>query len=182
MNATNNAPRTSQTHPLQIASIEFPGGGRIGLTFCPGKKDPHAMTGVWNRDLNTDVRAIRDWGASTLITLMESHELEQLDVSDLGDTARRSGLEWHHLPIRDVSIPDERFESRWPGIRQQLVESLARGESVVIHCKGGLGRTGLVAGLLLVETGTPPTEALASVRAVRPGAVETVAQECYLLR
>ena len=54
--------RTSQTHPLQIAQV-WPGPkmGRIGLTFCPGKKQPHAATGAWDRDLETDVLAIQDW-------------------------------------------------------------------------------------------------------------------------
>ena len=37
--------RASQTHPLQIAEVQpFAGTGRIGLTFCPGKTQPHAAT------------------------------------------------------------------------------------------------------------------------------------------
>ena len=51
-------PRTSDTHPLQIASVETPGNGRIGMTFCPGKHDPMARTGPWARDSQTDIIAI----------------------------------------------------------------------------------------------------------------------------
>ncbi len=44
--------RTSLTHPLQIATFQpFPGSGKIGITFCPGKVQPGAMSGSWNRDL-----------------------------------------------------------------------------------------------------------------------------------
>jgi ADP-ribosyl-[dinitrogen reductase] hydrolase len=32
--------------------------------LCPGKYDPHAVTGAWNRDLNRDLDTIRDWGAA----------------------------------------------------------------------------------------------------------------------
>jgi ADP-ribosyl-[dinitrogen reductase] hydrolase len=40
------ANRTSKTHPLQIAELPLGDGqGRIGLTFCPGKRQPQAMTG-----------------------------------------------------------------------------------------------------------------------------------------
>ncbi len=48
--------RTSLTHPLQIAvvraGLDF---GRVGITFCPGKYDRHAMTGEWVRDLALDL-------------------------------------------------------------------------------------------------------------------------------
>ena len=56
------------------------------------------------------------------------------------------------------------------------------GESVVVHCRGGLGRTGLIAVRLLVELGESPVSALVRVRAARPGAVETVEQEKYVLQ
>ena len=47
--------RTSLTHPLQIAAVDAgPEFGRVGITFCPGKYDPHAMSGAWDRDLATD--------------------------------------------------------------------------------------------------------------------------------
>jgi ADP-ribosyl-[dinitrogen reductase] hydrolase len=46
--------RTSATHPLQIAAVKAgPGFGRVGITFCPGKWDRHAMTGKWERDLRS---------------------------------------------------------------------------------------------------------------------------------
>jgi len=74
--------RTSQSHPLQIDTLGPVGRGRLGLTFCPGKFDPHAQTGAWDRDLDTDLRTLRDWGASTVVTLMETDELELLRVPD----------------------------------------------------------------------------------------------------
>jgi len=55
------------------------------------------------------------------------------------------------------------------------------GQSIVVHCRGGLGRTGMVAARLLVELGEKPVTALQRVRAARPGAVETVEQEEYVL-
>ncbi len=173
--------RTSLTHPLQIACLSTPMAGDIGLTFCPGKHDPGAMTGAWSRDLTTDLQAICDWGATTLVTLMETHELELLRVPTLGETAQISGLKWMHLPIRDVSVPSAAFERQWPVAANAIEQELESGNNVVIHCRGGLGRTGLVAGMLLVRNGVLPIEALDAVRAVRPGAVETEEQKQYLM-
>jgi len=175
-------PRTSDTHPLQITFVEIPGKGRIGMTFCPGKHDPHAMTGPWERDLQTDLAAIANWGATALVTLMELHELERLGVSNLGEAAMAQGLDWYHLPIRDVSIPSAAFEEEWNVAGRVLRTRLLDGELVVVHCRGGLGRTGLITARLLVELGEAPSAALQRVRAARPGAVETAEQEAYVLR
>ena len=61
--------RTSRRHPRQIDTLGPAGQGRLGLTFCPGKYDPHAQTGAWDWDLETDLRALTEWGASTVVTL-----------------------------------------------------------------------------------------------------------------
>jgi ADP-ribosyl-[dinitrogen reductase] hydrolase len=175
-------PRTSATHPLQIAVLDIPTGGRIGMTFCPGKRDLTAMTGPWDRDLGLDLQAVAEWGADALVTLMEAHELEQLGVSDIGRRAESMGIEWFHLPIRDVSIPDATFEAMWDKAGYALREKLKDGQGIVIHCRGGLGRTGLVAARLLIELGDLPHKAMDKVRAARPGAVETWQQEEYVLR
>jgi len=173
--------RTSITHPMRIATLDLPTGGRIGLTFCPGKRDDFAMTGSWSRDLEIDLRAIIDWGASTLVTLIETHEFDLLQVPNLGPSAQAAGLVWHHLPIRDVAVPDSSFEDRWESVGAELRGRLHRGEGLVVHCRGGLGRAGTVAARLLVEFGEVPAKALERVRAVRPGAVETWEQERYVL-
>lgn len=172
---------TSTTHPLQIATLETPAGGRLGLTLCPGKQDPRAMTGPWARDLTLDLAAISAWGAGALVTLMASHELVQLGVGGLGAATRQHGLDWHHLPIRDVSVPNATFVADWPAASKALHAHLCEGHGVLVHCRGGLGRSGLVAAGLLIELGEAPARALARVRALRPGAVETAEQERYVL-
>ncbi|MEA3410192.1 MAG: cyclin-dependent kinase inhibitor 3 family protein [Pseudomonadota bacterium] len=173
--------RTSVSHPLRIAALDTPAGGRIGMTFCPGKRDPKAMTGPWDRDIEADLRAIVDWGASAVVTLMEVHELTQLGVPELGGRVEASGMRWLHLPIRDVSIPGPSFETAWETAGEDLRSRLWNGQRIVVHCRGGLGRTGLVAARLLIELGEAPDQALARVRAARPGAVETCEQEKYVL-
>jgi hypothetical protein len=40
--------RTSHSHPLQIAEVRAGTDcGKIGITFCPGKHDLFAVTGIW---------------------------------------------------------------------------------------------------------------------------------------
>ncbi len=174
--------RTSLTDPLQIAALDAGQGyGRVGITFCPGKYDRQAMGGYWDRDLSLDLDAIRDWGAAAVVTLVESKELVLLRVERLGEEVRRREMLWFHIPIVDVATPDEEFERRWDVVGDELRALLLDGRDVLVHCRGGLGRAGTVASRLLIELGTEPATAIKQVRAVRPGAIETAAQERYVL-
>jgi ADP-ribosyl-[dinitrogen reductase] hydrolase len=179
--ACSRMKRTSMTHPLQIAVVSAaPGFGRIGITFCPGKHDPNAISGYWDRDLACDLDAIRDWGATAVVTLIEPAELILLRVERLGEEVARRNMRWFHLPITDVSVPDSKFEENWLDAGHELRSLLRSGRDVLVHCRGGLGRAGTIAARLLVELGVEPDKATADMRAARPGAIETREQERFV--
>ena len=117
-----------------------------------------------------------------VVTLIEDYEFQLLRVETLGQDVTALGIDWLHLPIPDVSVPDHRFENAWVLAGEALHTRLDAGERILIHCRGGLGRTGLVAGRMLVERGMNAREAIARVRAARPHAIETSAQEQHVLR
>lgn len=83
--------RTSLSHPLNIGEIKV-GLGRIGLTICPGKKGDSAFGEPWNRDLVTDLSAIRDWGADAVVSLLEDKETQACGVPHLGFGVSRAGM------------------------------------------------------------------------------------------
>lgn len=177
------ATKTSLTHPLTIPRVAVPGGGFIGMTMCPGKCQPLAITGPWQRDLTLDMQAIVDTGAAILVTLMETDELVAAAVSTqiLKDAAAAHGLDWLHLPIKDFQAPDAAFESAWINQYPALRTALAGGKTIVAHCRGGRGRSGTFAARVLVNAGLPPLEAIAAVRTANPYAIETQVQEAYVL-
>ncbi len=172
---------TSLSHPLRIDTVTVPGGGLIGMTFCPGKKQPVAAMGAWDRDLDLDLACARKWGSVAVATLMEKHELAKYQVECLGAAVEALGMEWHHLPIIDVDIPREPFEALWVRSGPRLREHLAQGQRILLHCRGGLGRTGTIAARLLAELGLPAQAAVAAVRKARPGTLETGAQVAHAL-
>jgi ADP-ribosyl-[dinitrogen reductase] hydrolase len=175
--------KTSKSHSLRIDWVYIDDKtGKIGLTFCPGKKQKYAMTGSWNRDLETDIAAIKSSGYSALVTLMEEHELKYYGVPKphMKSITKSHELDWFFLPIKDVDIPGPSFEQAWKIAVHQLISLLTNEHSIVVHCRGGLGRSGTIAGRLLVELGIDPDEAIDRVRLARPGAIETRAQEYYV--
>ena len=153
-------PRMSDSHPIEIQHVHPAGAaGRIGMTFCPGKKQRGAETGDWDRDLGADLARIAGWGAAAVVSVIEDHELAALAVPDLPARAEAAGLEHHLLPVPDGGTPDARAEARWAYTGERVRQHLGAGHDVVVHCKGGLGRTGTFAARLLVEFGATPRDA-----------------------
>ena len=150
--------KTSLSHPLEIADLPIgPGQGKIGVTFAPGKYDPSAATGSWNRDLATDLDAIANWDASLVLTLLEDHEMAQLRIQNLGDEVVRRKMEWLHLPIPDVSAPSADFDAAWPAHSERIQEMLRDGAKIVVHCRGGIERAGMMQLGSWSNSGTRPT-------------------------
>ena len=104
--------------------------------------------------------------------MMETYELELLRVPDLGERVSRTGLHRWHLPIVDGGVPNVCFEHAWNRAGEDLRRRLLVGEGIVVHCRGGLGRTGIVAARLLVEFGEEPESALVRVGRCRTWTVE----------
>lgn len=176
------AMRTSISSPLRIDVLDIQScHARLGLTICPGKQGDSQYGVPWHRDLEADLNSIRLWGASSLVTVMEDAEMHSLHVGNLSQAATQASLNWFHLPITDGDIPDQRFHAAWKEQGPRILSELLSNKDVVVYCRGGLGRTGMVACFLLVELGYEPGRALDSVRAARPGAVETASQEAYVL-
>ena len=147
------------------------------MTLCPGKKQINALSGTWNRDLRVDLDDIRRWGASQLVSLITQSEMVELGLSDLEKESKNRGITWYHLPLSDRGVIEEDTEQIWRNISAELMKALRRGENILFHCKGGLGRTGMLTSRLLVENGMEPYYSIGIVRAARKGAIDTGSQE-----
>lgn len=174
--------KTSLTHPLPLARVSIPHGGDILFTMCPGKVQPNAATGPWDRDLDTDMDAVADSGASVLLTLMEEHEISAcaLTLDRIKEACSKRGIIWKHNPIVDFNPPSEAWERAWHDLGADLRKRLTSGEIIAMHCRGGRGRAGMIAARLLVELGVEPEDAITQVRQQRPEAIETAPQEQYV--
>jgi ADP-ribosyl-[dinitrogen reductase] hydrolase len=159
-------------------------GGQVGLCCCPGHRLTPQFVRAAPAAFDSDLDAIAAFGATRLVTLMEPDELAFIGIAPrrLAQAAEARGLAWVHLPIRNLSIPGAAWEAGWLTAGATLRAELAAGGRFALHCYAGLGRTGIVAARLLIEHGYRPAEAIARVRGIRPGSIETSEQESYVLR
>jgi protein-tyrosine phosphatase len=168
--------RTSESHPIWVDFLpleELEVSGRLGITFAPGK-----TSGRWRRDLDTDLQRLEEeYHMEVLVSLMEHTEYSDLQVPELLRRAEEQGIEVFHLPIPDGGVPLEPEADDYVTLIETIVQRLEEGQTVVVHCRGGQGRSGLVAASVLVALGRSAVEALETVRKARKGAVETPEQE-----
>jgi ADP-ribosyl-[dinitrogen reductase] hydrolase len=175
------APGSAPGGPLHIDMVPVPSGGILGLCHCPGRSGVDGQGRSWRRNLAEDLAAIEAWGATTVLTLIESREFASLGVPSFADAVRGYAFAWHHVPIPDMRPPEAQALQAWQASGPAVLAALRRGERVLVHCAAGLGRSGTMAAKLLVEFGVPPLEAIRRVRAARPGTLETAEQEAFVL-
>ncbi len=137
---------------------EVPGGrsGRIAICRQP--------------ESDADFELVVDWQADIIVTMTIVDEFPNNSFSS--DIARCAPL-WMQVPVADFGVPDYDFSV----ILDRLGDILTKDGCVLIHCKGGQGRSGMLAMRLLVDQGEQPRSALQRIRQVRTNAVETVEQE-----
>ena len=154
-----------------IATLGLEKGGRIGVSPLPGRYN----------ELAEDVRAIAEWDAAIVLSLTEMAEMEEMGSGELGTLLHEQGICWKHLPIRDWGGLSGENARNWPSLSAELHGALNRGGGVLTHCRGGHGRSGMIALRLLVERGIEPETALQRVRHVRPGAIQAPQQMSWAM-
>jgi len=113
-----------------------------------------------------DFAALQGCGTRMIINLTE----RQHDAGKL----HALGMIELHLPVPDYTAPPL---STLEAAITCIADAHARNETVAVHCHAGLGRTGTVIAAWLVTQGLDPDVAIAQVRSIRPGSIETASQE-----
>jgi len=157
------------THPYDILPLAE-GGGLI-FTPCPGTKEA---------DLRSALQDLKAAGASAVITLMPSHEMQENEVADLPEACAEVGMAWFHFPVEDDAAPADEFASQWELHSAEILQMLADGKTIAVHCKGGSGRTGLMIANILLAQQVPLDQVTEQVQAIRPKSLRIPAHLAYL--
>lgn len=176
-------PKTSETAPIYVSWLDLPDQpGRFGMTIAPGKK-ADGVSGEWDRDLPTDLHRLKELGVTHLGCLIPENELAFLKIPDLSAQAQKSGIHFLEFPFADGGVPKslEPLDDFLETLKAAFLEKA----NIVVHCRGGLGRSGLVAACFLLKMGVTDNweEAMRLVRKARSrNAIEKIGQEQFIKR
>lgn len=149
-------------HPFDVLPVDDTSTATLIFTPCPGTKGTSVQAAI---------ETLKEAGASALITLMPAAELATHQAQALGEYCQVSGVAWFHCPIEDDHAPQTDFLSAWQQAGPAVHQLLSEGKTVAIHCKGGSGRTGLLAAQILLERGVSKDLVKSKVQALRPYAL-----------
>jgi protein-tyrosine phosphatase len=132
-------------------------------TDGPGKLSTMARPrgGDW---LAEEMATLRQAGTDVLVCMLTTSELRELELTDEAVVAEAAGMRFIGLPTPDRGTPGiQPFRA----LVRQLVDELARGRHVVVHCRMGIGRSSTVAAAVLMVQGACARDAWAAVSDAR---------------
>jgi protein-tyrosine phosphatase len=151
--------------------IAGPWRGRLAIVTRP-------RGGEWLED---EVRGWRRAGIDVVISLLESDEAAQLELLDESKAAETNGIHFISFPIPDRGVPASVSASL--SLMATVSSALGEGSNVAVHCRQGIGRSGLIAAGILANSGVQPEEAIKMVSDARGLAIpETTEQRLWVQR
>ncbi len=160
----------SATHPMWLLPV-LDGKSNLVLTPCPGTKEV---------PLTESLVQLQRAGVKGIVTAMTQRELENNQASNIAIECEKLGIEWFHQPIEDDKTPQQAFMDSWPQTSAAVHHILNVGGNVALHCKGGSGRTGLLAAHVLSELNWSAESIMSEVQQFRPNAFTLQSHQRYL--
>ena len=128
--------------------------------------------GDWLED---EINGWRKAGLDVVVSLLEEDEAAQFELGHEGDVAESKGVGFISFPIPDRGVPASTREAL--SLFSEVAAALEEGKNVAVHCRQGIGRSGLIAAGVLLTSGMGVEKALEAVSAARGETVpETPAQ------
>jgi len=145
--------------------IDGPWPGKLAISARP-------RGGDWLED---EISGWRRAGVDAVVSLLTPQENRDLQLGEESDLARAHGLHFFSLPVEDRGVP-----VAWEApsrVVANVGEMLRQGRSVAVHCRQGIGRSGMFAAALLIKGGSKPDDAFRIVGDARGLTVPETAEQ-----
>jgi len=126
----------------EVYWIPGPWRGKLAVATRP-------RSGEWLAD---EFRSWKDVGLNSIISLLEPAEATEVGLEEEAAVARSLGLEFLSFPIPDRGVPGSSVDLL--RFLTKVNAELAEGGNVAVHCRQGVGRSGMVAAAALITSGT----------------------------
>ncbi len=147
--------------------VPFDGPGELTLMPCPPADG-----------LATVLDRLRAQGVTTVLSMLPAAEAAELGVATEQDLCTARGIEFLSHPIPDFGLPDP---AAFTALINDLTTRLRAHQHIAVHCRAGIGRSGMVAAAMLVALGEQPDVARQIVSVARGVSIpDTVEQGRFI--
>jgi protein-tyrosine phosphatase len=134
---------------------------------------PKPRAGDW---LDDEIASYAAQGLQVLLTLLEPAEEIELGLTDEVVLAEKHGLDFMRYSIPDRGVP--KSPTLFAEVSNDLADS---GKAVGVHCRSGIGRSGLAAAAIMLRLGHKLESAWEAIsKARRVQVPDTVEQRAWL--
>lgn len=156
---------------VKIYWVEQKKKGRLGMMARP-------RGGEWLED---EINELKTNGVQDIVSLLEKKEAEELELSNEKRECEKQEIKFLSYPIKDRQVPDSMKDTLKIGL--QINDSLEIGNSIVLHCRQGIGRTSLLTSVILLQQEYSLDYILSYLTSIRGCSVpETSLQSDWLVR
>lgn len=138
-----------------IYRIESIGRGYLAIAAHPASEG----------DAGERVAEIAASGIQQLVCLLQAEEARQLGLEREDVLVSAQSMQFVSFPIPDMGLPAS--VEAFSGLTRQLYRQVQAGTNSLIHCRAGIGRSGLVAAAVLMQGGLDARQAFARVAQMR---------------
>ncbi|KAH9895047.1 phosphatases II [Cubamyces lactineus] len=132
--------------------------GNMYMSSCPGKKvrldGPVRGRSTVCRDLRSDLTRIQNVGVACVVCCLDDNELQSLGVTwaEYVQIAGELGIDVLRIPIPEGLPPND--PAMLDSHLSKLIDTYTlRGSAILVHCRGGVGRAGIIACCWMLKLG-----------------------------
>ncbi len=138
-----------------LYQIELIGSGFLSIMARPRADE-------W---IDDEFEQIAASGIKQIVSLLETSEAYELGLKHEESYCIKNDMKFLSFPIPDRGIPNS--ISNFAKFTRMIYQTTAGGMNTVIHCRAGIGRTGLVAAGVLLHAAFAPEETFSHISKIR---------------
>ena len=162
---------------LDFSQTASPPKGMMTISSCPGYCKEN---GTSEERQSTHLEVMHSLCVDQVVALTPDDELDRLGLADMPQRIMDSGIAWLQVPVVNFSTPEADQLDAFMAAMAEVKSKLDQGQHILVHCRGGTGRAGKVAAVMLIHYGIAPDDAITMIRQQREGCLQPEDQEQFV--